>query len=220
MMAFIELIDFSSMLTRQELDHTKKLGNRIHCKFVSIFFFFLCVVVSKEHFIHLFIFHTFMWNQVILTNRSISPSGLGSNCNEEVFHTLCNILTPDPAELSSDKCTCVNNRCIRSKISGNNLDCRRVELSANLTLTRSRWMSNNYITRCDRKFRSVGDQSLKSVFQFEEWEPDPAEAGPQVPRLSSPGERERNAAIARRVGVNMLQSLFNLQLTSHTKTLS
>ena len=29
------------------------------------------------------------------------------------------------------KCTCVNNRCIRSKISGGDLDCRRVELSAN-----------------------------------------------------------------------------------------
>ena len=35
----------------------------------------------------------------------------------------CNILTSDPAELSSEKCTCVNNSCIRSKISRDNLDC-------------------------------------------------------------------------------------------------
>ena len=29
----------------------------------------------------------------------------------------CNILTSDPAGLSDEKCTSVNNRCIRSKIS-------------------------------------------------------------------------------------------------------
>ena len=32
----------------------------------------------------------------------------------------------------------------------------------------------------------------------------PAEAGLPGPRLNSPGERERNAAMAKRVGVNML----------------
>ena len=137
-----------------------------------------------------------------------------------IWDYIWNILTSDSAELSDDKCTCVNNRCIRSKISEDNLDCRRVKLSANVTLTRSRWATNSYITRCDRKFRWVGDQSLKSVFQFEEWEPDPAEARPPGTRLSSPGERKRNAVIARRVGVNMLQSLFSLQLTSHTITLT
>ena len=43
----------------------------------------------------------------------------------------CCILTSDPAGLSDEKCTCVNNRFIQSKISGDNLDCRRVELSVN-----------------------------------------------------------------------------------------
>ena len=38
------------------------------------------------------------------------------------------------------------------KISGYNLDCVRVELGADETLTGSRWVSNNDITRCDRKF--------------------------------------------------------------------
>ena len=46
----------------------------------------------------------------------------------------CNILTSDPAEVSNNKCTSVNNRCIRLKISGGNFDCGRVELSADATL--------------------------------------------------------------------------------------
>ena len=60
------------------------------------------------------------------------------------------------AELSNKKCTCVNSRYIRSKISGYNLDCGRVELGADMTPTRSRWMSNNYITWCDRQVQLVG----------------------------------------------------------------
>ena len=44
------------------------------------------------------------------------------------------------------------NRCIRSKILGYSLDRGRVEISANMTLTGSRWTTNNDITRCDRKF--------------------------------------------------------------------
>ena len=47
----------------------------------------------------------------------------------------CNILTSHPAKLSNKKCTCVNNRSIRSKISGDTLDCGRVELGADATLT-------------------------------------------------------------------------------------
>ena len=48
------------------------------------------------------------------------------------------------------------------------------------------------------EFRPVGEKML-------EWRPCPREAGPPGPRLSNPGERERNAAMAIRVGVNMLQ---------------
>ena len=43
------------------------------------------------------------------------------------------------AELSNKSCTCVNNRCIRSKISGYNLDSGRAELGADVTPARSRW---------------------------------------------------------------------------------
>ena len=56
---------------------------------------------------------------------------------KKIFNHLqiCNILTSDPAELSNKTCTRVNNRCIRSKISGDNLDCDRVELGVDATLT-------------------------------------------------------------------------------------
>ena len=90
------------------------------------------------------------------------------------------------------KCTCVNNRYIRSKVSGDNLDCRRVELSANMTLARSRCTSNYYITRCDKKSDQLERRCCNENHV-------PAEAGPPGPRLSSPGERERNATVARKV---------------------
>ena len=48
------------------------------------------------------------------------------------------------------------NRCIWSKTSRYSLDRGRVELGANATFTGSRWMSNNYITRCHRQVQLVG----------------------------------------------------------------
>ena len=98
------------------------------------------------------------------------------------------------------KFTCVNNRCIRSKISGG------VRI---VTLAGSKWSSNYNITPAT----GSSDQSEKRC-----WNEDhvPAEAGPPGPRLSSPGERERNAVMAKRVGVNDVAVLFSLQLISHT----
>ena len=61
----------------------------------------------------------------------------------------------------------------------------------------------------DRKFRSVGEKML-------EWGPCPKEAEPLGPRLSSSGERERNAVMAIRVGGQYVAVLFSLQLTSYT----
>ena len=93
----------------------------------------------------------------------------------------CNILTSDPAKLSDEKCTCVNNRCIRSKISGDNLDCRRVEMRANCDATGSRWMSNNYITRVRQ------DVSLLEIGEWSQYSSSRSEnqthqrLGPQVP---------------------------------------
>ena len=81
--------------------------------------------------------------------------------------------------------------------SGDNLDCQRVELSTNVMLTRSWWVSNYYITPAT----GSSDQLERSCWNENHV---PAEAGPPGPWLSSPGEQERNAAVARRVvGVNM-----------------
>ena len=117
-----------------------------------------------------------------------------------------------PAELSDEKCTCVNNRCIRSNISGDNLDCQRVELSANVTLTRSRLTSNYDITPMWQEFRSVGEKML-------EWEPCPSRGWaprPPVEQLRRTGKKvcDNQKSCG---GVNTLQSLFVLQLTSHTQ---
>ena len=57
--------------------------------------------------------------------------------------------------------------------------------------------------------RRVGDKML-------EWGTCPREAGPPGPRLSSPGERERNAVMAIRVGVNMSQFCSVSISLSHT----
>ena len=109
------------------------------------------------------------------------------------------------------KCTCINNRCIRLKISG---DQGRPWLSRGwieceiVTLTGSRWASNYYIT-------PVTGSSDK--LERRSWNENhvPAKTEPPGPHLSSPGEQERNTVIARRVGVNMLQfcSVSNSPLT-------
>ena len=58
--------------------------------------------------------------------------------------------------------------------------------------TGSRWMSNNYITPCHRQFKLVGVSVLEFELQFEA-----VRTSPQDPRLSSPAEGERSAAIVR-----------------------
>ena len=95
--------------------------------------------------------------------------------------TPCNILTFDPA---------VNQ--------GTGASGRRyqVELGTNATLTGSRWVSNNDITRCDRKFRKLEIRCCRE-------HQHPAE-GPQDPRLSSPAEREV-LLNTKELEVNMLQ---------------
>ena len=88
------------------------------------------------------------------------------------------------------------NRCIRSKTSRYSLDRGWVEFGANATLTGSRWMSNNDITRCHRKFELGGVScSWSSSCSSRQWEPAPSIGlGPQDPRLSSTAEWERSDA--------------------------
>ena len=60
-------------------------------------------------------------------------------------------------------------------------------------------MSNNYITRCHRRFELVGVScSWSSSCSSRQWEPAPDRGfGPSGPRLSSPAEWGRSAAIVR-----------------------
>ena len=75
-----------------------------------------------------------------------------------------------------------------------------------VTLAGSRWSSNCYLTPAIES----SDQSESRCWKKNHV---PAEVGPPGSWLSSLGERERKAVIARRIGgVNMLQSLFGLQL--------
>ena len=118
---------------------------------------------------------------------------------------------PTRSSCQNRKCTCVNNRCIRSKISGDQgrpwlsrgwIECKIVTLAGRRVDVKLLYDPS------DKKFRLVGEKML-------EWGPCPRKAGPPGPGLSSPGERQRNAVMAIRVGVNMLQfcSVSNSPLT-------
>ena len=83
-----------------------------------------------------------------------------------------------------------------------------------MTPTRRRWALNNYRTRCtgnsiSLEIRWVGEKML-------DWGTCPRETGSPGLRLSSSRERERNAVIANRVGVNMLQFCSVSNSLSHT----
>ena len=82
---------------------------------------------------------------------------------------------------------------------GITLTCGRVEFGAIATPTVSRWMSNNYISRCHRRLGLVGVScSWSSSCCSRQWEPAPDRGlGPSGPRLSSLAEWGRSAAIVR-----------------------
>ena len=70
---------------------------------------------------------------------------------------------------------------------------------------------NYYITRWRQEVSYFGEQT--SWWEDAGMRTCPREAGLPRPRLSSLGERERHTAMSREAGeVNMLQSLFSLQL--------
>ena len=85
-------------------------------------------------------------------------------------------------------------------------------MSAIVTPTKRRGVLNYYISRWRQEVSLV-------------WRPDPLvtrcsreskQSGPPGPRLSSPGERERNTVMANRVRVNMLQFCSVSNYLSHT----
>ena len=114
--------------------------------------------------------------------------------NRICYQITCNILTLDPA---------VNQETGASgqRYRGITLTCGRVEFGAVATPTGSRWMSNNYITRCHRRLQLVGvSRSWSSSCSSWQWEPAPDRglAALSDPQLSSPAEWERRAAIVKR----------------------
>ena len=137
----IWLIGFNGLSNRLGLFYAKRLGNGVHCMFILTFFVVFQVFFSWLYDRKYSYRIQIICKQIYLIHRRDS----NRNCHSQ---SECNILTSDPAELSNKKCTCVNNRCIRWKISGDNIDCWRVELCY---AHWRRWVSNNYITRWDRK---------------------------------------------------------------------
>ena len=78
------------------------------------------------------------------------------------------------------------------------MTCGRVEFGADATPTRSRWVPNNYITGCHRRLKLVGESCCwSSSCSSRQWERalDRGLAPLSDPRLSSPAEWERSAAI-------------------------
>ena len=111
----------------------------------------------------------------------------------------------------------LRNRCTRSKISRYNLDRGRVELGAFATPTGSRWVSNNYITRCHRHFELVGVSWISSC-SLRQWEPAPSRGlGPSGPSFEQPSRMKKKCCYSQRNFGLICCSLFSLQLTSHTQ---
>ena len=84
------------------------------------------------------------------------------------------------------------------------LTCERVEIGAITTPTGSRWVSNNYITRCHRRLELVGVRSWGQLVgvRVANWGSQnqlqrEGAAALSDPRLSRPAEWEKCAAIVR-----------------------
>ena len=85
---------------------------------------------------------------------------------------------------------------------------------------------NHLETRCSRESQHPAEGALRPLInqlgirpvgdKMLDWGTCPLEAGPPGPQLSSPGEWERNAVMANRVGVNMLQFCLVSNFLSHT----
>ena len=106
------------------------------------------------------------------------------------------------------KCTCVNNWCIRSKISGDQgmtLTVKELIWVRIETLARSRWTSNCYITSATREFCWVGEKML-------EWEPCPSRGWAPRPPVEQPrrtGKKGCDSQKSWRVNILLLCSVSN-----------
>ena len=127
---------------------------------------------------------------------------------------------PTRPSCQNKKCTCVNNRCIRSKISGNqgrpwlsrgSIECEIV------TLAGSRWVSNYYITPAtgssdQMAFRAWSQCSRSSCGNQLSAE----RLGPQAPGWAAQENGKEILLYSQKSGGQYVEDLFSLQLPSHT----
>ena len=153
-----------------------------------------------------------------------------SNSRSIIFLIRLRVTYWPSTEPSNKRCTCVNkqtnsgNRCIRSKISEYHLDLRTWLNSVQMrTPTWSRWVSNNYITKCHGRIGSVGVWVAIPVgYKMPGWEPTPDRGlRPSVtPCWAAQPECERSASMVRRTWGQYVAVCPRLQLTSHTQPAS
>ena len=97
-------------------------------------------------------------------------------------------------ELSIKRCTCVNNRCIRSKISGYHLDLLTGWIRCNCDAHRKQVD----VKQLYNQVPQTAWVSCSSSCSSRQWEPAPDRGlGPSGPRLNSTAEWGRSAAIVR-----------------------
>ena len=110
-------------------------------------------------------------------------------------------------------------------------DAHKKKVDVELLYNWVHWKFNQLETRCGRESQYPAEGALRPPIESLEirwvgdqtsWREDagmrtcPREARPPGPRLSNPGERERNAVIANRVGISMLQFCSVSNSLSHT----
>ena len=143
---------------------------------------------------------------ITITPRS-TLSCSGNTCRDPIDRFVV-YWPPTRPSCQNKKFTCVNNRCIRSKRSGCDLGCRRVELSG----------VEQWYNRGETGSQAVGVQGLKSAFQIELREPALSrEAGHPGPRLSCPGKRERRTVMAGGAGGQYVAVFVRSPTPSHTQ---
>ena len=109
------------------------------------------------------------------------------------------------------KCICVNNGCIRSRNISAICDAYK-KVDVELLYNSVHWKFNQLVIRCGKEDQHPAEGALRTPDwavavgeKVLESGTCPRGAGSPNPRLSSPGRRERNAVMAIRVGVNLLQ---------------
>ena len=138
------------------------------------------------------------------------------------LRSTCVIYWPS-TEPSIKRCICENkrknrNRCLRSKISEYHLDLWTwLNSVQKRTPTGSRWMTNNYITRCHRQLELFSSES-SSQFEFQsllkigcprsENQLQAEGMGPQDPRLSSPDRVRKKCCYGQKNLGSICSSLF------------